>query len=133
MGEDKVVDGLFYTKEHEWAKLEGDTATVGITDYAQHHLGELVFAELPEVGKKVNQTEELCVVESAKAVASVYAPFSGDVAEANQSVKANPKSINDNCYGAWLAKIKVSNAAEKEKLMDAGKYREYLVQLAGKS
>lgn len=133
MAENKVIDGLYYTKEHEWAKLEGDTATVGITDYAQHHLGELVFAELPDVGKKVNQTEELCVIESAKAVASVYAPFSGEVTETNQSVKNSPKSINDDCYHAWLAKIKVSNSGEKEKLMDAGKYREYLAQLAGKS
>ncbi len=130
--ENKVVDGLYYTKEHEWAKLEGDVATIGISDYAQHHLGDIVFVELPEMGKKCNQGEEVCVVESAKAVASVYAPLSGEVVEVNESAKSNPASINKDTYNAWIAKLKITNPAEKSNLMDSAKYREYLAQLSVK-
>lgn len=122
-----VVQELLYTKEHEWAKLEGDTAGVGITDYAQNQLGELTFVELPDVGKAVAQKAELAVVESSKAASDVYSPVTGKVTEVNSELDAKPELINEDCYNAgWICKIKITNTASLKNLMDSRQYEEYL-------
>jgi glycine cleavage system H protein len=122
-----VVKGLFYTKDHEWAKVEGDTATIGITDHAQEQLGELTFVELPEVGKEVKQKGELAVVESSKAASDVYSPVAGKVTEVNTQLATRPEMINDDCYGAgWICKLRITDKASLKNLMDSTQYEEYL-------
>ncbi|CAB49742.1 gcvH glycine cleavage system protein H [Pyrococcus abyssi GE5] len=131
VGEYKVKEGLYYTKEHEWAQvLEDGTVLVGITDYAQKELGDIAYVELPEVGKEVKKGEVLCEVESVKAVSEVYAPVSGEVIEVNEELSDSPEKINEDPYGAWIAKIKPNNLEEELKeLMDAEKYAEFLKSL----
>jgi glycine cleavage system H protein len=98
-----------YTKEHEWVKLEGSTATVGITDYAQSSLGDIVYVELPKAGTAVTQFKQMGVVESVKAVSDIYSPVSGEVTEVNAEVENDPEKVNNDPYGAgWMVKIKVS-------------------------
>jgi glycine cleavage system H protein len=122
-----VVKGLLYTKEHEWAKVEGDIATIGITDHAQDQLGELTFVDLPEIGKDVKQNGEFGAVESSKAANDVYSPVTGKVIEVNEGLKSKPELINDDCYGAgWICKIRITDKASLKNLMDAGQYEEYL-------
>ena len=131
VGEYKIKEGLYYTKDHEWAQvLEDGIVLVGITDYAQKELGDLAYVELPEVGKEVTKGDVLCEVESVKAVSEVYAPVSGEVIEANKELEDAPEKINEDPYGAWIAKIKPSNPEEELKeLMDANAYAEYLKSL----
>jgi glycine cleavage system H protein len=122
-----VVKGLLYTKDHEWARIEGDMATVGITDHAQNQLGELTFVELPEVGKEVKQKGELGVVESSKAASDVYAPVAGKVSEVNTELEVKPELINKDCYGeGWICKMRITDKATTKNLMDATQYEEYL-------
>jgi glycine cleavage system H protein len=122
-----VDEKLLYTKEHEWARIEGETAAIGITDHAQEMLGELVFVELPAVGKAVKQKDELAVVESSKAASDVYSPVTGEVTEVNSELESKPELVNDECYGkGWICKLKVTDAAATENLMDAKQYAEYL-------
>jgi glycine cleavage system H protein len=122
-----VVKGLLYTKEHEWAKIEGDIATIGITDHAQEQLGELTFVELPEAGKVVGQKGELAIAESSKAASDVYSPVAGKVTEVNTALKSKPETINDDCYGAgWLCKIQITDKTTTKNLMNAAQYEEYL-------
>ncbi len=122
-----VVEGLLYTKEHEWVKVDGDKATVGITDYAQDQLGELTFVELPELGGQVQQKGELAVVESSKAASDVYSPVTGKVVEANSELEGRPELINEDCYNnGWLCKLQVTDTAPLAKLMDAKAYEQYL-------
>ena len=122
-----VVKGLLYTEGHEWAKIEGDTATIGITDHAQDQLGELTFVELPEVGKEVKQKGELAVVESSKAASDVYSPVAGKVTEVNTQLSSKPEMINEDCYGAgWICKLRITDKASTKNLMDASQYENYL-------
>jgi glycine cleavage system H protein len=122
-----VLKGLLYTQEHEWAKVEGDVATVGITDHAQEQLGELTFVELPNVGKEVKQKGELGVVESSKAASDVFSPVTGKVTEVNKSLESKPETINNDCYGAgWICKIRITDKTTTKNLMDATQYEEYL-------
>ena len=122
-----VVEGLLYTKDHEWAKVEGDIATMGITDYAQEQLGELVFVELPEVGKEFAARKEIAVVESSKAAGDVYSPVAGTVTEVNSELATQPELINGDCYkGGWICKLKITDKKSLDSLMDAQKYQEYL-------
>lgn len=122
-----VVEGLYYTEDHEWVKLEGDTATIGITDHAQEMLGELTFVELPPIDKQVEQKDEIGVVESSKAASDVYSPVAGRVTEVNSKLEENPELINEDCYGkGWICKIKVTNTAAVNELMDSKKYEEFL-------
>ena len=122
-----VVKGLLYTKDHEWAKIEGDVAIIGITDHAQNQLGELTFVELPDVGKEVKQKGELAVVESSKAASDVYSPVAGKVIEANTKLEKNPEIVNDDCYDAgWICKIRITDKATTKNLMDTAQYEEYL-------
>jgi len=122
-----VVEGLAYTKEHEWVKIDGDEAIVGITDYAQQMLGEITYVELPEIGKEVQTGDELAVVESSKAASDVYAPLSGKVSEVNGELEEKPELINSDCYKrGWIYKVTIKDKQEAEKLMDSRQYDEYL-------
>ena len=113
-----------YTKEHEWVVIEGDVATVGITNYAQEQLGDVVYVELPEIGKTVTQLGQAAVVESVKAASEVYAPLSGQVVESNAALAGNPALINSDPTGAaWFFKIKLSNKSELSQLMDEAAYK----------
>lgn len=115
---------LKYTASHEWVKVEADgTITVGITQHAQELLGDMVFVEAPAVGRKLAAKEECAVVESVKAAADVYAPVSGEVTAANSELDGAPESINSDPYGAWIFKMKPSNAAEVNALLDAAAYQ----------
>jgi glycine cleavage system H protein len=116
-----------YTKEHEWVHVQGDTATVGITDYAQHELGDVVYVELPQAGTRLKAGESLGTVESVKAVSDVYVPVSGEVTEVNATLSEAPEMINKNPHGsAWLVKLKLTNPAELSSLMDAAAYEAYI-------
>ena len=116
-----------YTKEHEWIKISGDAGTIGITDYAQHELGDVVFAELPKVGAKIMTGQVFGTIESVKAVSEIYAPVSGEVTEANAALTSNPEIINTDPHGsAWLIKIKLANASEASGLMDAAAYQAFI-------
>lgn len=116
-----------YTQEHEWVRLEGNLATVGITDYAQHELGDVVYVDLPKVGAKLNAGESFGTVESVKAVSDIYAPVSGEVAEVNSGLSETPETINKDPHGkAWLIKLKLANSSEVSKLMGAAAYEAFL-------
>ena len=116
-----------FTKDHEWVVLTGDVATVGITAYAAEQLGDVVFVEVPEVGKSVKAGDAFAVVESVKAASDVYAPISGQVVEANAALGDNPETVNDQPEGlGWFAKIKVADKAEYEALMDRAAYEAFL-------
>lgn len=122
-----VPSQLKYTTSHEWVKSESDgTVTVGITQHAQELLGDMVFVELPKVGRKLNQKEECAVVESVKAAADVYSPLAGEVVAANSELESAPEKINQDPYTAWLFKLKLNNAADLEKLLDAKSYQDAL-------
>jgi len=115
-----------YTKTHEWAKVEGDRVRVGITNYAQEHLGDIVFVELPEVGRQVKQGEAFGVVESVKAVSDCYAPVSGEVVEVNGALADKPETLNQDPHGAgWMIVIRMSDPAELDNLMDADAYEKH--------
>ncbi len=115
-----------YTKKHEWVKMEGNTAIVGITDYAQRSLTDIVFVELPEVGKGVEQDRQMCVVESVKSVSDVFAPVSGEISEVNKELEQHPEKLNQEPFNTWIAKIKVKDAKELDSLMNAAQYTEYV-------
>ena len=116
-----------YTKDHEWARPEGDLVVIGITQYAQESLGDIVFAELPRIGASLAAGQTFGVVESTKAVSDLFAPVSGTVAASNDAVVSSPESVNADPHGAaWLVKVKPSNAAEYESLMTAEQYAAYL-------
>jgi glycine cleavage system H protein len=124
MAEASYPEDLLYHAEHDWARLENEIATFGITWFAQDALGEVVFADLPEVGATVSQNEPYAEVESVKAVSDVYAPLSGEVAEVNSGLKDNPECINEDPYGeGWLVRVKLTNPDEQAQLMDAATYQ----------
>ena len=121
---------LYFTKEHEWIRVEGDTATIGISNHAQEQLGDIVFAEVPEVGRRVNKGQEAAVVESVKAASDVYAPVSGEVVEGNQAVADDPALVNSDPEGqGWFFKLKLDNPGELDGLMDEGAYRDWVATL----
>jgi glycine cleavage system H protein len=116
-----------YTKQHEWIDLNGDVATVGITDYAQHELGDVVFVELPKPGAAVTSGKSFGTVESVKAVSEIYAPASGEVVEANDGLQNTPEKVNSDPHGAaWLIKVRLANPAELDGLMDAPAYEAFI-------
>ena len=116
-----------YTKEHEWVSAAGGTATVGITDYAQHELGDVVFVELPKVGAQIKAGQPLGTVESVKAVSEIYAPVSGEVTELNSALAGAPEKVNADPHGAaWLIKVKLANPEELSALLDAAAYEKFI-------
>jgi glycine cleavage system H protein len=122
---------LKFTKDHEYVRLEGGVATVGITDYAQQQLGDVVFVELPEVGRKLAMGGEAAVVESVKAASEVYAPISGEVAEVNSALEAAPATVNEDPFGkGWFLKIRVADAAELDKLMSEAEYKAFVASVS---
>ncbi len=120
---------LHYTPSHEWVRIDGDIGTIGITDYAQKELGEIVYLELPEVGHVFNADEEFGTIESVKAVSELFTPVSGEVVEINKGAVAEPGIVNDDPFGdGWLIRIKLTTDEEIKKLMSAEKYAEYVKQ-----
>ena len=121
---------VYFTREHEWIRLEGDTATVGISNHAQEALGDIVFAEVPETGRKLNKGQEAAVVESVKAASDVYAPAAGEVVEGNPAVADDPSLINRDPEGeGWFFKLKLDDPSAIDGLMDEGSYREWVATL----
>jgi glycine cleavage system H protein len=119
-----------FTQEHEWIRVEDGIGTVGITTYAQEQLGDVVYVELPEPGRRVERGKDMAVVESVKAASEVYAPVSGEVVEVNAKLTSDPATINADATGAgWFAKIRLSNASELDGLMDEGAYQAYVAGL----
>ena len=115
-----------YTKEHEWVKIDGNIATVGISDYAAHQLGDITFVELPAVGKAVKQFEVLCAIESVKAASDIYAPVSGTVVSVNEALNTRPEIVNESPEeAAWMATMKMTDPSEAAKLMSREQYEEY--------
>ena len=127
MADESYPADLKYHKEHDWAKIEGDTATFGITWFAQDQLGEVVFAELPDVGSTVTANQPYAEVESVKAVSDVFSPLSGEVTETNDALKDDPQNVNEDPYGAgWLVKVKLSDPSEVDELLDVDAYTKLL-------
>ncbi len=125
-------EGLKYSKEHEWVLVEDRIATVGVTEYAQQELGDIVYVELPEAGEKVVKDEPFGSVESVKAVSDIYAPVSGTVLEVNDALPESPETINEDAYGdGWMIKVEMSDMDELKDLMDAEEYAEYVEQQKG--
>lgn len=120
----EVPEGLIYTKEHEWIRLEGNEITVGITDYAQNALTDVVWVELPEVGATVDSMESFASVESVKSVSEIYAPIAGEVVEVNEDLEDAPETINTDPYGeGWICKMNVKNLSDLDALLDATAYK----------
>ena len=127
MGDYNIPDELRYSREDEWGRSEGQRLTVGVTDYAQQQLGDVVFVELPEVGRTLEKGEPFGVIESVKTVADLYAPVSGEVVEVNEALGEAPESVNDDCYGeGWMLVVEVADASEIESLLDAGAYIQHI-------
>jgi glycine cleavage system H protein len=124
-----AMEGLGYTKEHEWLRMEGEHAYIGVTDYAQDALGDVAYVEMPEIGLALARGEVLCTLESPKAVSEVFSPVAGEVVEVNGKLEEAPEEINESPYAAWLVKVRVTGKAEG--LMDAKAYEEYAQSLEG--
>jgi glycine cleavage system H protein len=118
----KIIKGLYYTKNHEWVRVDGDFAYIGVTDFAQHSMGDIVFVEMPEIGDDVIAEDALGVVESVKAASDVYSPVSGKVIETNESLVDSPELINSEPYDSFLAKLEMSNSDELKELMTEDEY-----------
>ena len=122
-----IPQGLYFTKEHEWIKIDSDKGIIGITDYAQHALGDVTFVELPKIAKSVKQFQGLATIESVKAASDIFSPLSGEVVEANTKLENNPALVNQSCYSdGWIAKIKIKDTSEKNNLMDSAAYKKYV-------
>ena len=116
-----------YTKEHEWVSLDGETATIGITDYAQSQLGDIVFVEFPDINSEINQNETFGVIEAVKTVADLFAPVSGEIIEVNSSLEDSPNFINSDPYGSgWIIKVKINDSNEYDGLMSYDNYKEHI-------
>ena len=119
-----------YTEDHEWVRIEGNIAVCGISDYAQEQLGDVVYVELPEVGRVVSAKDEIAVVESVKAASDIYAPVTGEVVEVNDAVDGDPETVNRDALGeGWLFKIKLTDTGEADSLMDEASYEDYIAGL----
>jgi glycine cleavage system H protein len=117
-----------YTKEHEWVKIEGDTGTIGITDYAQNSLGDIVFVELPKIGAKLEKGKTFGTVESVKAVSDIYAPVSGTVTGINEDLTKSPEKINSDAHGSWIVKVKLADPSDSGGLMSAADYEKFVAE-----
>jgi glycine cleavage system H protein len=124
-----VPTDLRYTKDHEWVRLDGDTATIGVTDFAAHELGDVVFVDLPEPGRKIEQFGTFGVVESVKAVSDLYAPVSGEVSDVNSALTGQPELVNSDPFGAgWMIRVRVSNAAQVDGLLEPEAYERLIAE-----
>ncbi len=125
----KVIDGLHYSESHEWVRAEGGVAVIGITDYAQHALGDLSYVDMPEVGDEITKGENFGAVESVKAASDLYAPVSGEVVEINETLEDSPELLNEDAFANWIIKVSMSDESELEGLMDAAAYEAYCEKL----
>ena len=119
----KVIEGLLYSESHEWVKVEGDIAVIGVSDFAQKEMGDITYVDAPEVEDEVTAGEEFGALESVKASSDLYSPVSGEVIEVNEALEDEPELINADAYGAWIIKVKMSDASELDALMDAAAYQ----------
>jgi glycine cleavage system H protein len=119
-------DGFKYTKDHEWIALDGDRGKVGITEYAQQQLGDVVYIELPETGTRLKQGQSFGTIESVKAVSELYSPVSGEVVEVNTDLKDKPEAVNSDPHGSWMIVVKLANPSESGSLLDATQYQDLL-------
>lgn len=122
----KVLEGLYYSKDHEWVKVEGDKAYIGITDYAQHSLGNIVYIELPEIGAELSAGDVLGVIESVKAASDVYTPVDGKVLEVNNAIVDDPSLVNNDPYGSWMALVELKDKSQLDNLMTSEEYKKFL-------
>lgn len=129
MAETNAPSGYFFTEKHEWVKPDGDTATIGISDYAQQALGDIVYVDVPKVGKSINRMESFGTIESVKAAEDLYAPVSGEVVEVNPKIDSDPGSINADPFGTWFIRTKGFTESDLAQLMSATKYKEYVAGL----
>lgn len=123
-----IKEGFYYTKEHEWLSIEGDTGVVGLSHYASEELGDIAYVELPERGT-ITRGDKICEIESVKAVSDIYAPISGEITEVNTALTDSPEKINEDPYTAWIVKVRLTDQAEVEQLMSASQYATYLESL----
>lgn len=121
----KIVSGLYYTKDHEWVKVEGNTALVGITDFAQHALGDIVYVELPEVDSEVEGEESFGTIESVKAASDMLMPITGTILEVNEDLENDPSLVNADPFENWIMKISIANQADLDELMNAEEYEAF--------
>ena len=124
----QIVDGLLYTKEHEWIKIEGNTGTIGITDHAQNSLGDIVFVELPKVGSQITAGQSFGTVESVKAVSDLFAPVSGTITEVNPELANAPEKVNTDAHSAWMVKITLKDVSEAGSLLSAADYEKFIAE-----
>lgn len=125
-------ENLLFSKDHEWVRVEGGAAVVGVTDYAQHELGDVVYVDLPALGKELKKGDPAANIESVKAVSDVFAPVSGKITDVNQNLNNTPELVNQEPFaGGWIFKMNMTQASELQELMDAKKYEEYLKGIAG--
>ena len=126
-----IPEDLFYTKEHEWVKIDGDSALIGISDYAQNSLGDITFVELPVIGNELKQAERFSIIESVKAASDVYAPLSGKVIKINQDIVDSPELVNQSPYEkGWFMVIYIKDESQKSSLMNASEYKQYVEGLS---
>jgi len=121
----ETKSGLLYSKDHEWVRVEGEKAYVGITDYAQHALGEIVYVELPAVGNELNAGDVFSVIESVKAASDSYLPVAGKVLEVNEALSDSPQLVNEDPYGSWIVVVEITDKAGLDELMNEQEYREF--------
>ena len=121
----KIEKGLLYSEDHEWVKVEGETAVIGITDYAQSHLGDIVFVELPDEDDSFDKGDDFAVIESVKAASDSYLPVTGEVIAVNEALDDEPGLLNQDCYANWMVKVKISDISELDDLMDAEAYEKF--------
>lgn len=121
----KIVEGIYYSKDHEWIKVEGDEVYIGITDYAQHALGEVVYVEMPEIDDELNCGDAFGVIESVKAASDSYMPVSGTVVEINEELETTPQLLNSSPYDSWILKVKIGDSSELDNLMNHEDYNEF--------
>lgn len=124
----KVVKDLFYSDDHEWVKVEGDVAYIGITDFAQDQLGDIVYVELPEIDDEIEKEEDFSAIESVKAASDVYMPVDGKVVEVNEALLDNPELLNADAYENWIIKVELSDKSQLDDLMSSEEYEEYLAK-----
>lgn len=122
----KILDGLYYTEDHEWIKIDGDKVRIGITDFAQKELGDVVYVELPEVDDELNAGDPFGVIESVKAASDVYVPLTGTVTMVNEALEEAPESINEDPYGSWIFELELADKGQLENMMSSAQYQDFL-------
>lgn len=118
----KIIEGLLYSESHEWVKVEGDTALIGVTDYAQKEMGDITYVDLPSEGDEFGSGEEFGALESVKASSELYCPVAGTVTEVNAELEGSPEKVNEDAFGSWIIKVRMSNPGDLDNLLDAAAY-----------